>query len=557
LGTLFGGYTNGSGSAISANNTPYDIANGEPLDSSDLLLQDILANTPESNNKLIDSLDKFAADQDPTLVAQLFNNTKPIGGGAGGTKIPDLNKPGANALGDSVRAGGNRSTGADDVSKIGVRAFQDFINTLRNNGTPNSPIGEGVAKGIGNIGIPTNKPISNNKIDKDFASTLKTMGTLNRVLPGTKGVSDLIDKQPLVQIAQSSSGVLKDSAQIVRDLLIPTVTPGTNAIVDPGIEIAPKTNGSFKLNPNDNTGSFGNYTDNKTLVEALTRPPTISGNIPKENPKVSTDPLDRLDQAVAGFGNTVSFGGTNALRELIYGEDATRNHQGNFYNGGQILGIPVSFSLGFGAPSTLARLTTLPQQIAMGYTAVGAGKASYDSTRNIIDGKATPWDALSFAPLIGQAGKVAWRGLQAEQLNNFRNNSTIFYSVQSADDAARLSNGGKPWPTEPTKANLGEGLYTWGNKSDAAWYQGKINDRGGEVGILPFRISNEELKNFKTLDLPSLSPDARSQWVDLHSRIYGKGLPHNNQYVINETGSGKIEHYFQKDVFPMFRQRDK
>jgi hypothetical protein len=183
LGDRFGGYTNGSGSAV-INNTPYDIANGDPLDSSDLVFQDILATNPESNNKLIDSLDKLAADQDPTLLAQLFNNAKPIGGGAGGTKIPDLNKSGANALGSSVRAGGNRSNGADDVSKIGVRAVQNFTNTLRNNGSPTAPIGEGVVKGIGNIGISTNKPISNNKIDKDFASTIKTMDMLDRVLSG-------------------------------------------------------------------------------------------------------------------------------------------------------------------------------------------------------------------------------------------------------------------------------------------------------------------------------------------------------------------------------------
>jgi lipoprotein-anchoring transpeptidase ErfK/SrfK len=67
LGNQFGGYTNGNGSAMIANN-PYDIANGKPLDSSDLLFNEIGNGSPLTY--------KFA-DENPTLVAQVFgNNTK-------------------------------------------------------------------------------------------------------------------------------------------------------------------------------------------------------------------------------------------------------------------------------------------------------------------------------------------------------------------------------------------------------------------------------------------------------------------------------------------------
>ena len=39
--------------------------------------------------------------------------------------------------------------------------------------------------------------------------------------------------------------------------------------------------------------------------------------------------------------------------------------------------------------------------------------------------------------------------------------STSFYTVQSEADEFRLLNGGTPWPTEDSRAALGEGVYAW------------------------------------------------------------------------------------------------
>ena len=52
--------------------------------------------------------------------------------------------------------------------------------------------------------------------------------------------------------------------------------------------------------------------------------------------------LKTADQATAGFGNVVTFGGTNWLREQLYGQIATQDQNGNAYNLGQAIGFGAS-----------------------------------------------------------------------------------------------------------------------------------------------------------------------------------------------------------------------
>src|SRR6267142_4607019 len=59
----------------------------------------------------------------------------------------------------------------------------------------------------------------------------------------------------------------------------------------------------------------------------------------------------------------------------------------------------------------------------------------------------------------------------------------MFYTVQNEASASRLQSGGIPWPTEPTKAHLGEGLYAWGSRSQAEAYQSRLESLYGVSGL--------------------------------------------------------------------------
>jgi RHS repeat-associated protein len=107
--------------------------------------------------------------------------------------------------------------------------------------------------------------------------------------------------------------------------------------------------------------------------------------------------LNGLDQFFGGFGNRVSFGGTNFIRNALYGKSASLNQNGFFYDSGEFLGTLTSFATSLLALAALGG--TYAQTFAQGYTAAGAGKAAYDSTTRIGNGTATLWDALSFTPV--------------------------------------------------------------------------------------------------------------------------------------------------------------
>ena len=58
-------------------------------------------------------------------------------------------------------------------------------------------------------------------------------------------------------------------------------------------------------------------------------------------------------------------------------------------------------ALGFNTPGNFAQGLNWAKKLAIGYEVASTGYGAYDSTRNIIEGCATPWDALSFDPLAG------------------------------------------------------------------------------------------------------------------------------------------------------------
>lgn len=126
-----------------------------------------------------------------------------------------------------------------------------------------------------------------------------------------------------------------------------------------------------------------------------------------------------------------------------------------------------------------------------------------------------------------------------------------FFTVQAEKDAIRLMEGGAPWPLSATRAHLGEGLYAWGSKADAEAYLKVLGAHGApDLSILEFRISKSTLKGLKSFSVP-LEDEAANLWLSKFSSLYGEGLPHGFQYIQRSASMG-TEHYFSKEVFPLF-----
>jgi hypothetical protein len=125
-------------------------------------------------------------------------------------------------------------------------------------------------------------------------------------------------------------------------------------------------------------------------------------------------------------------------------------------------------------------------------------------------------------------------------------NSRTFYSVQSAEDATRLRNGGTPWPTAPNRAALGQGVYAWDNPSSATTYQNHLlNNRNASTEIVSFSISDsnwEKLSKF-SVDLYT-NPDA---WLDSYSVLRG-GTPTYEYNMITRGTNFGTEYYFNSNI---------
>lgn len=118
-----------------------------------------------------------------------------------------------------------------------------------------------------------------------------------------------------------------------------------------------------------------------------------------------------------------------------------------------------------------------------------------------------------------------------------------FYSVQSSADAARLAEGGSPWPGGLRRANLGFGFYAWLSREVASHYQTLLERHGGhDLRIVAYEIDDLALGQLRKLDLTEWDDDAVTTWLDRHS-CYGEGRPHGYDYVVRPTHLGP-EHYF-------------
>jgi hypothetical protein len=148
----------------------------------------------------------------------------------------------------------------------------------------------------------------------------------------------------------------------------------------------------------------------------------------------------------------------------------------------------------------------------------------------------------------GQKGSLR-RKIVAWCLNRFRQNSVRFYSVQNPQDVERLLAGGEPWPSGLRRANIGQGLYAWATRVQANRYLQRLDpDSELRLRIMTHRVLKSEIQRFFTLDMRNWDDDAIDAWMNLHSH-YGRGVPHNYQYVIRVTGNFGAEHLFTPAVF--------
>ncbi|SFF60433.1 hypothetical protein, partial [Thermoflexibacter ruber] len=148
---------------------------------------------------------------------------------------------------------------------------------------------------------------------------------------------------------------------------------------------------------------------------------------------------------------------------------------------------------------------------------------------------------------------------QAGDSKEERDNYTYFFTVQSNEDTDRLRTTGYPFPTEPNKSALGEGVYAWGTLAAAHLYRQNLISRYGEsviekTIILAFRIKTNILNSLRQLDIDSLTNP--EEWLSKYSKLWG-GIPnHGLQYIIRGTGEamrGAKEHFFHHTIFSFLK----
>ncbi|WP_428265996.1 SpvB/TcaC N-terminal domain-containing protein [Haliangium sp.] len=123
-----------------------------------------------------------------------------------------------------------------------------------------------------------------------------------------------------------------------------------------------------------------------------------------------------------------------------------------------------------------------------------------------------------------------------------------FYTVQGPNDAARLRTTGTPWPTGPTEAHFGQGVYAWGSETEALQYLQRRSRIAPNLEVVEFRVKLSTLRKFRQLNVDSLRDP--TQWLSSYSRLYPKGTPtHGLQYIRRGTGNSGVEHYFHYSTF--------
>jgi hypothetical protein len=162
-----------------------------------------------------------------------------------------------------------------------------------------------------------------------------------------------------------------------------------------------------------------------------------------------------------------------------------------------------------------------------------------------------------FLPVVGWAGRaVGWLRRATGALRSIIAGEravaladdayTTFYTVQDAHDIARLRGTGEPWPTDPMRSGLGEGVYAWATRSEAEAYLAHRSRTVEGLRIVSFRVSNARLAAYRRLVVDSLQ-DADA-WMERYSKVWGGVPDHGFEYIQRGTRIG-VEHFFDKSIF--------
>jgi hypothetical protein len=116
--------------------------------------------------------------------------------------------------------------------------------------------------------------------------------------------------------------------------------------------------------------------------------------------------------------------------------------------------------------------------------------------------------------------------------------------VQSADDAARLAGGGSPWPTSPTRAESGPGVYSFDNIDSANAYANLLRSlHGCEVQVCSFSL---DTSGPSRVDVDSLADPGA--FMNKYSQVFGGTPNHGFDHITRGTQFG-TQHYFSPGAF--------
>ncbi|MEQ1569163.1 MAG: RHS repeat-associated core domain-containing protein [Myxococcota bacterium] len=122
---------------------------------------------------------------------------------------------------------------------------------------------------------------------------------------------------------------------------------------------------------------------------------------------------------------------------------------------------------------------------------------------------------------IGKAAGAAWSALRGMAGASAEASTVSFYTVQSADDAARLAGGGAPWPTAAERAHFGEGVYAWQTEEAAAQYQSRLTATGAaDLQVVKIELEASRFERASILDMRGMSDDAAEAIMTKHSKLW-------------------------------------
>ncbi|MCA9166627.1 MAG: VCBS repeat-containing protein [Planctomycetales bacterium] len=145
--------------------------------------------------------------------------------------------------------------------------------------------------------------------------------------------------------------------------------------------------------------------------------------------------LNPIDQTIAGASDTFTFGITTWMREAIYGDTAVRNHAGDLFDQGRLIGIPASIATG----AIVTQLPRAAQATYFGLVGLYNALNALPSVQNIACGDGDFGDYLNVAvgatPIISYGGS---RVLNSAPVKNAFNRFRLPKNGAGAPDSAEV-----------------------------------------------------------------------------------------------------------------------